>query len=161
MDGLKMYILTYIDEVSDYALAMAVPQLTSRAAKLFFEKCLTLTPFSIEKIITDNGSEFKGEFEHMLSDTQIVHLWTYPSTPKMNAVCERFNRTIQEQFVDYHEGLLFDDLDLFNVKLADWLITYNAIRPHKELELKIHVQYILDNQHLVQYVVDSYTRVLF
>lgn len=81
-----MYILTYIDEVSDYALAMAVPKLTSRAPKQFFEKCFSLTPFNIEKIITDNGSEFKGEFDQMISDAQITHLWTYPSTPKMNAV---------------------------------------------------------------------------
>ena len=28
----------------------------------------------------------------------------------MNAHAERFNRTLQEQFVDYHEDLLFDDL---------------------------------------------------
>ncbi|SMN00676.1 hypothetical protein SPONL_1510 [uncultured Candidatus Thioglobus sp.] len=37
----------------------------------------------------------------------------------MNAVCERFNRTIQEQFVDYHEELLFTDLATFNEPLAD------------------------------------------
>lgn len=41
----------------------------------------------------------------------------------MNAVCERFNRTIQEQFVDYHEDLLFMDIDTFNEKLADWLVS--------------------------------------
>jgi len=29
----------------------------------------------------------------------------------MNAHCERFNHTIQDEFVDYHETLLFDDLD--------------------------------------------------
>ena len=40
----------------------------------------------------------------------------------MNAHCERFNRTIQENFVDYHEDLLFTDLDGFNQKLADWLV---------------------------------------
>ena len=31
----------------------------------------------------------------------------------MNAHNERFNRTIQEQFVDYHEDLLFTDLEGF------------------------------------------------
>jgi hypothetical protein len=47
----------------------------------------------------------------------------------MNAHAERFNRTIQESFVDYHEELLFTDLALFNRKLADWLVFYNTERP--------------------------------
>jgi len=146
MGAMKMYILTYIDEVSDYAIAMAVPRLTSQAAKQFFEKCFTLTPFNIKQVITDNGCEFKGEFDALLSDAEITHLWTYPNTPKMNAICERFNRTVQETFVDFHEELLFTDLDLFNEKLADWLVKYNGIRPHKGLDLKTPVQYIIENQ---------------
>lgn len=111
LGGLKRYMLTYLDEVSDYALAMAVPNLTSPTSKQFFEKCFRLTPFNIEKVITDNGSEFKGKFDPLIGDSQITPLSTYPSTPKMNAVCERFNRSIQEQFVDYHENLLLTDLD--------------------------------------------------
>ena len=145
MGAMQMYILTYIDEVSDYALAMAVPKLNSVASKQFFEKCFKLTPFNIESIITDNGSEFKGEFDKLISDNQITHLWTYPGTPKMNAVCERFNRTIQEQFVDYHEELLFTDVNLFNELLADWLVKYNSVRPHKGLGLKTPMQYIIEN----------------
>ena len=45
-------------------------------------------------------------------------LWTYPKSPRMNAHCERFNRTIQEQFADRHEEPLFTDLELFNQKLS-------------------------------------------
>lgn len=82
MGHMKRYILTYIDEVSVYAIAMAVPKLTSRAAKQFFETCFKLTPFNIEQVITDNGSEFKGEFDALLSDAEMIHWWTYPSTPK-------------------------------------------------------------------------------
>ena len=48
----------------------------------------------------------------------------------MNAHAERFNRTLQEQFVDYQEDLLFDDLAAFNQKLADWLLAYNTVLPH-------------------------------
>ena len=48
----------------------------------------------------------------------------------MNAHCERFNRTLQESFVDYHEDLLFSDLPLFNQHLADWLVFYNTQLPH-------------------------------
>jgi len=75
---------------------------------------------------TDNGSEFEADFARLLEDQGIKRWYTYPKNPKMNAHAERFNRTIQESFVDYHEELLFTDLALFNRKLADWLVFYNA-----------------------------------
>ncbi len=59
-------------------------------------------------------------------------------------MCERFKRTvpesIQEQLVDFHEDLLFTDLELFNEKLVDWLIQYNGVRPHKGLGLQTPVK---------------------
>ncbi|MDE3207275.1 MAG: integrase core domain-containing protein [Pseudomonadota bacterium] len=48
----------------------------------------------------------------------------------MNAHCERFNRSLQESFVDDHEDLLFTDLALFNEKLADWIVFYKPQLPH-------------------------------
>ena len=65
----------------------------------------------------------------------------------MNAHNERFNRTIQEQFVDFYEDLLFTDIDLFNEKMADWLIDYNTIIPHHSLNKKNPVQYLIENHH--------------
>jgi len=62
-----------------------------------------------------------------------THWWTYPRSPNMNAHAERFNRTIQEQFVDDHEDLLFDDLAAFNRKLADWMLADHAVLPHHSL----------------------------
>jgi len=50
-------------------------------------------------ILSDNGSEFMKEFESLLQEKGLTHYWTYPRSPKMNAHNERFNRTIQEQFV--------------------------------------------------------------
>jgi fatty-acyl-CoA synthase len=64
---------------------------------------------------------------------RISRWYTYPKSPKRNAHIERFNRTLQESFVDYHEDLLFTDLHLFNQKLADWLVFSNAQRPHSSL----------------------------
>lgn len=36
----------------------------------------------------------------------------------MNAYCERFNRTVQEEFVDHHQNPLFTDLLQFNLQAA-------------------------------------------
>jgi transposase InsO family protein len=50
----------------------------------------------MEHVLTDNGSEFKKEFYE-----QVNHHWhTYLRTPKMNAHCERFNRTLQDELLD-------------------------------------------------------------
>ena len=46
----------------------------------------------------------------------MTHWHTYPKTPKMNAHCERFNRTLQDEFASYHENLLFTDLPAFNLE---------------------------------------------
>ncbi|MBL9642077.1 transposase, partial [Klebsiella pneumoniae] len=64
-------------------------------------------------------------------------------TPKMNATCERFNRTLREQFIEFNELLLFEDLNLFNQRMAEYLVLYNSKRPHKSLELMTPVDYIL------------------
>ena len=145
MGQLRRFILCAIDEASGYAIALAVPQLNSTYNTHFVTVLGCLTPFAIQQINTDNGQENKKHFDAFLRENAIGHLWTYPRTPKMNAVCERFNRTIQEQFVDYHEHLLFDDIDLFNQKLAEWLVTYNSIRPHKGKNLLTPVQYLLNH----------------
>ena len=157
MGGLRRYILTCIDEVSDHAVAMAVPQLSSQAAKRFFEACLKLTPFNIQQVITDSGGEFKGEFDQLLKDSNIVHLWTYPKTPKMNAHARALDRAIQERFIDCHESLLFDDLALFNQKsgrLADQLQRHPTPQRActENASSGCHRQ-----QQKVQYGVDLYT----
>ena len=54
----------------------------------------------------------------------------------MNACNERFKRTIQEEFVDYQEDLLLDDLRGFNDQLLEYLQRYNGERPHFGVESK-------------------------
>nr|EFX6077667.1 IS481 family transposase [Shigella boydii] len=46
-------------------------------------------------------------------------------------------------FIEFNEILLFEDLALFNQKLAEYLVLYNSKRPHKALALMTPVEYIL------------------
>ena len=62
----------------------------------------------------------------------------------MNAHCERFNRTVQEEFLDYQEELLFTDLHTFNERLFEWLGCYNLERPHHALALRTPIDVISD-----------------
>jgi len=65
----------------------------------------------------------------------------------MNAHAERFHRTIQEAFIEFHKDLLFQDIDAFNDKLLDYLIWFNEEKPHHALNLRSPVQF-LKQQHL-------------
>ena len=143
LGSVKRYLLSFVDEASGYAIALAVPSLNSKYATHFMQCCQKIAPFKIKKSITDNGSEFNAGFAKYLKQNNIISYKTYPRSPKMNAKCERFNRTIQEQFVDTYEDLLFEDIELFNQKLAEWLFLFNTWRPHKGYGLKTPVQVIM------------------
>lgn len=127
--GKKYYIITCEDIYTRMAFAWATTSHASRAAREFFFKVIKLFPFPIANILTDNGSEFKKHFSQALQELCLLHYHTYPKCPKMNAHMERFNRTIQEEFANYHTGaLLF--IDNFNRLLIDWLDWYNTRRVH-------------------------------
>jgi len=147
-NGMRRYIMTLIDPNSRIAFAVAIPtKHTKYTAKVLEALIDGLNISNMQdnfSILSDNGSEFKKDFDKLLVDKNLTHYWTYPRSPKMNAHNERFNRTIQEQFVDYNEDLLFTDIDLFNEKMADWLIEYNTFIPHHSLQMKTPVQYLLN-----------------
>ena len=144
--GLRRYLFTFIDPHTRFALALAAAPASSRHTTLALDALCHLLPAPPRFVLSDNGSEFLGHFQQRLDAYGITPWWTYPRSPKMNAHAERFNRTLQEQFVDYHEDLLFDDLAAFNRKLADWLLAYNTVLPHHSLGPQSPVQFLLHQQ---------------
>lgn len=138
-DGLRRYLLTSTDLASRFAFALGVNALSSARASLACRLQQLLFPLPAQHVLSDNGHEFAKHFDRALQAQAIPHWHTFPRTPKMNAHCERFNRTIQEEFVDYHEELLFYDLAAFNDRLLHWLTWYNLERPHHSLALKAPV----------------------
>jgi transposase InsO family protein len=74
------------------------------------------------------------EMEIELDDGAVRWL-TYPKCPKMNAHAQRFHRTLQEEFIEFHKDLLFEDLDTFNDKPLDYRTWFNESRPHYALGL--------------------------
>lgn len=146
--GSRRYLITCEDIFSRFAFAFATTSHASKAAEEFFLMWQEVFPYTTTFVLTDNGSEFKKHFAARLLDLQITHYHTYPRTPKMNAHVERFNRTIQEEFVDYHRGLLLDP-EAFNEKLMDWLLFYNTKRVHSAFKNKLTpVGYLLHYEQL-------------
>jgi transposase InsO family protein len=55
-----------------------------------------VAPSAIQRIQTDNGSEFASYFDASCQKNGLIHFFNYPKHPQSNGYLERFNRTIQE-----------------------------------------------------------------
>lgn len=129
--GQKRYILTAVDRFSRLAYARMYTTHSSLNAADFLKRLHLLVDGHLAHIQTDNGSEFHLHFEMAIKELKLEHWWSRTKTPKDNAVCERFNRTLQEEFIDQGNG--YPDLERFNKRLTDWLIEYDFHRPHTAL----------------------------
>ena len=145
VDGCRRYVITFEDIYTRFSFAWGTKSHASLAAAEFFALCQSAFPHAYHFlfVLTDNGSEFKKHFTAELQRLHLTHYHTYPKHPKMNAHVERFNRTIQEEFIDYHSFLLKEP-DAFNRKLIDYLIFYNTERVHGAFKNKLSpVQFML------------------
>jgi len=145
--GIKRYIITAIDTNTRYTFAWEYKRANSHNAKDFFQKLGQIFPYQIKRVQTDNGSEFHKYFREHLKRKGITHFWNYPGQPYKNGHIEKYNRTIQDEFIDQHTAFL-EDPEIFNHRLMDYLIWYNTKRPHWSLKLQSPVDYLLKNNHL-------------
>jgi len=128
-DTSRRYIITFEDIYTRFSFAWSTTSHASMAAREFFNLCLKVFPFPVTFVLTDNGSEFAKHFTEELRQLHLTHYHTYPRTPKMNAHLERFNRTLQEEFINYHVPKLRHPEE-FNRHLMGYLIWYNTRRVH-------------------------------
>lgn len=142
VDRVKRYIITAVDVHSRYAFAWSYQRLDSANAKDFFQRLELVLPFRVRHVQTDNGSEFCKYFTSYLRKRQTTHFWNYKSRPTMNAYVEKYNRTIQEEFIDQHEWQIRES-GQFNKQLMGYLLWYNTKRPHWGLQLQSPVDYML------------------
>ena len=136
----KRYILTAIDYHSRFAFAYMYKTKTSKNAADFLRRIVLLFGGNIENIHIDNGSEFKKSFQKAACDLGIELLHARPHTPKDKPLIERFNGTIQQEYIDLGNFTL--DVEEFNRNLINWLIFYNFKRPHHSLKLKRPIEYV-------------------
>lgn len=139
--GQKYYFITIIDIVTKLAWCKLTTSLSGRQAKLALEEFRQKCPYPIHTIQTDNGSEFLGEFHSYLEENQTLHQFIYLRSPKINGVVERFNRTIQDEFINRNDDLAINLVN-FNQKMLKYLNWYNYRRPHCSLSLQAPITFI-------------------
>ena len=139
MDSIVVYInyekhlfMSVIDIYTKFAQVTYVETLSSKTAREVFKKFQEVNPTPIHTVQTDNGSEFLKSFHEYLEEESIKHQFIYPKMPKVNAFIERFNRTIQEEFILRNDEIYYDQ-KAFAKKLTDYLYWYNYKRPHASL----------------------------
>ena len=143
--GIKVYIFNGVDIKHKFQFSYGYTRLNSSNARDFFQKLELVYPIppGIHTVQTDNGLEFRGEFQTYLKQRKIKHIFSYPRCPKINGFVERANRTLQEEFVTLNIQDLLDDLSTFNSNLMDYLIWYNTKRVHKSLGNITPIDHIL------------------
>lgn len=151
----KRYILTAIDHHGKVAYARMYTTKSSRSAKDFLYRLHYLIDANILNIQTDNGSEFFLEFEESLEDLKIKHWFSRPRTPKDNSVVEKFNQTLQKEWLN--DGHFTPVIRDFNLDLTDWLVEYNFLRPHQALDYQTPYEYLENTLGKQQKLLPTYS----
>jgi transposase InsO family protein len=88
------------------------------------------------RILTDRGTEYKGNIENhayqlFLSIAGIEHTTTKAYSPQTNGICERFNKTMKQEFFEVAmRKKIYSSIEELQRDLDSWLHYYNHERPH-------------------------------
>lgn len=130
----RINVICAIDVYTKLAYAKRVGSLSSLSALEVLQAYEERRGYHVHTVQTDNGSEFLASFDAYCQEKKIEHLFTYPRSPKINGVVERFNRTIQEEFIERCDSFWYD-LSEADRKMEKYLSWYNDNRPHTSLGL--------------------------
>ena len=130
-DGKRLYQWTAIDECTRLRFIYAYEDHTPENSIDFWCRLKKAFPFPIQKVQTDNGTEFTYRFisdekpcpfEETLANQSVAHILIPPRTPWKNGKVERSHRNDQRYFYN-HE--MFSDVDELNFKLKSHLLWSN------------------------------------
>lgn len=130
-NSLKRYIFTAVDKYGKVAYARMYSSKSSKNGEDFLLRLYFLLDGQMPRVGHDNGSEFEKYFKAACEKLKIEQYYSRVRTPKDNPNNERFNRTLQEEFIDL--GHFSPNPNVFNRNLTDWLVVYNFKRPHESL----------------------------
>lgn len=136
----KIYQQTFIDTYTRVATAklydrkialVAADTLNDRVIPLYDKYGIPLL-----RILTDRGTEYCGarehhEFQLYLAIEDIDHSKTKAKSPQTNGICERFHRTMQDEFYAIaFRKKIYTSIDELQADVDIWLEYYNNQRPH-------------------------------
>src|SRR4026207_54717 len=156
----RIYQQTFLDTYTKVAFAklydrknalVAADTLNDRVLPFFEEHKVPLL-----RVLTARGTGYCGRREHheyqlYLAVENIDHSRTKARHPQTNGICERFHKTLQDEFYSTaFPKTLYTSLEQMQADLDRWLEEYNHERPHsgKYCFGKTPMQTFLDSKHL-------------
>lgn len=137
----RIYQQTFVDTYSKWATAKLYTTKTPiTAADLLNDRVL---PFFAEqgmgmiRILTDRGTEYCGkpeshDYQLYLALNDIEHTKTKAMHPQTNGICERFHKTILQEFYQVaFRRKIYRSIDELQTDLDEWLSYYNNARTHQ------------------------------
>gem|GEM_PF-2911827 len=82
------------------------------------------------------------DFQDTCKELNLGHYFSRVRTPNDHAEIERYNRTIDEEFLQM--GNYIDDVDVLNRHLTGWLVEYNFNRPHQSLGYATPIEFLTE-----------------
>jgi transposase InsO family protein len=158
----RIYQQTVIDTYSSVAFAKlytakvpltAADVLNDRALPFFDEQGV-----DILRILTDRGTEFCGRldkhpYQLYLQLHEIEHTRTKARHPQTNGICERFHKTVLDEFYKpVFRKEIFASADELQEELDKWIEFYNCERTHqgKRCQGKTPMQTFIDGLQLAK-----------
>ncbi len=125
-----LYQYTLVGDCTRYLVAALYPRRTAANTVEFLKQALEELPFPIQRLQTDNGTEFMAYLvRDCLLQLCIKHRPIPPGTPHLNSKVERVQQTMLTEFyalTAFESPGLEDDL-------GAWLLDYNYRRVHGSL----------------------------
>ncbi|NKX22337.1 IS481 family transposase [Alteromonadaceae bacterium A_SAG2] len=137
----RIYQQTFVDTYSKIAFAKLYTTKTPiTSADVLNDRVLPFfeaQELPMLRILTDRGTEYCGKVEQhdyqlYLAINDIDHTKTKARHPQTNGICERFHKTILNEFYQVtFRKKLYDSLEMLQKDLDEWLDYYNNERTHQ------------------------------
>ncbi|WDP88321.1 MAG: IS481 family transposase [Desulfobacter sp.] len=137
----RVYQQTFVDTYSKVAFAKLYNTKTPiTSADLLNDRVLPFfenNKLPMLRILTDRGTEYCGkaekhDYQLYLAINDIDHTKTKARHPQTNGICERFHKTILQEFYQVtFRKKIYTDIQMLQSDLDSWLYYYNNERTHQ------------------------------
>ncbi|APJ03854.1 IS481 family transposase [Silvanigrella aquatica] len=137
----RIYQQTVVDTYSKVAVAKLYNTKTPiTAADVLNDRVLPLFDsynVPVLRMLTDRGTEYCGnkethDYELFLAINDIDHTKTKARHPQTNGICERFHKTILNEFYQIaFRKKIYNSMEELQIDLDNWLEEYNLNRTHQ------------------------------
>ena len=137
----RIYQQTFVDTYAKVAAAKLYTTKTPiTAADLLNDRVLPMYEahdLPLLRMLTDRGTEYCGkveqhDYELYLAVNEIEHTKTKANHPQTNGICERFHKTILQEFYQVtFRKKIYTTLEELQTDLDAWIVYYNHDRTHQ------------------------------